>query len=199
MHNRRNLLTYAAVALFALLLPMSTASAQWNDPWWSRNRRQDDRYGRGYDQRGLRDAIRRVADRSDDFQDRLDSALDHSRYDDTRREDRINNIGREFRDAARRLRDRYRENDPYRSQSEARQLLSIASRIDRFLSRNRLDSRVEGEWNRLRYDLNVIANAYGMGYGGRDGYYGRDDDYRRDRRDRRNDDRRLPGGWRWPF
>lgn len=192
MDYRRKLFTFAAAAFIALLLPLFTASAQSNDPWWSRGRNRDDRYNRHYNSRALREAVRRVEERSDDFQDRLDSALDRSRYDDTQREDRINGVGREFRDAARRLRDRFRENDIYRSESDARQLLRIASRIDRFLSRNRLDGRVISEWSRMRSDLNLIADAYNF----RNGGYDRDDDYRRNRPNRRFPNDR---GWRWPF
>ncbi|HYP52381.1 MAG TPA: hypothetical protein VEQ42_02510, partial [Pyrinomonadaceae bacterium] len=122
-----------------------------------------------------------------------------SRYDDSRREDNMNGVARQFRDAARRLRSRFNERDPYRSESEARQLLQIGTRIDRFISRQRLDSRTVSEWNNIRYQLNIIGNAYGY-RDNNDGYYRNDrnrrnDDYRRDRRnDRRND-----GNWRWPF
>ena len=180
MTNRRiTLLTLAAALLVTLLVPATDVSAQSNDPWWGRIRRDrwhDDRYGR-YDYRALRDAIRRVDDRSDDLENRLDDALDRSRYDDTRREDRINNFGREFRSAARRLRDRFNERDPRRSESEARQLLQIASRLDRFLDRNRLDGRVESEWNNISSSLRLIADAYNIRYNDRD--YGRGRNNRR--------------------
>ncbi|HEX8474285.1 MAG TPA: hypothetical protein VF666_09660 [Pyrinomonadaceae bacterium] len=181
MTNRRIFSTVVAAAFVALLLPVLTASAQSNEPWWSRGRNRDnDRYGRGYDYRGLRDAIRRVEDRSDDFENRLDSALDRSRYDDTYREDRINQAGRDFRTAASRLRNRFNERDLNRSQSEARELLQVAARIDRFLSRNRLDGRVESEWSRMRSDLRLIADAYNIRFN--NGGYGRD----------RNNGRRWP-------
>jgi hypothetical protein len=201
-NRRRNLLSFAFAALVALLLPALDASAQ--VPTWGRNRDYGNDRHYGYDTRGLRDAIRRVESRSDDFQNHVDRALDRSRYDDTRREDRINDIAREFRNASQRLRSRFNERDINRSSNEARQLLQIASRIDRFMSRNRLDSRAESEWSQMRSDLRVIANAYriGMNDSYDDGYYrrGQNDDYRRDRqrdndRNRRNNDR----GWRWPF
>ncbi|HVF29088.1 MAG TPA: hypothetical protein VM943_12655, partial [Pyrinomonadaceae bacterium] len=155
------------------------ASAQ-NGPWWGqgrdrdrdndvyreRNRNRD--YGRnrddyGYDNRSLRDAVHRVEDRSEDFEDHLDSALDRSRYDDSRREDRINEVVKEFRDSSRRLKSRFNNGrDLNRSADEARRLLQISSRIDQFMSRNRLDSRTMSDWSQIRSDLRVIANAYGI-------------------------------------
>jgi hypothetical protein len=196
MTNRRiTLLTVALGALMTLALPMLTTSAQ--EPWWRRgdNNRRDNR-GYGYDYR-LRDAIRNVESRSDDFQGALDRALDRSRYDDSRREDNMNGVARQFRDAARRLRSRFNERDPYRSQSEARELIQVGTRIDRFLSRQRLDSRVVSEWNNIRYSLNVIADAYNLRFDD-DGYYNRGRNNRRNDDYRRND-RRNDGNWRWPF
>lgn len=175
MTNRRKIFpTIIAAALVALFLPVM-ASAQGNyDPWnrnrdYGRNRRNDD-----YINRSLRDSIRRVKDRSDDFRAHLDSAMDRSRYDDTRREDRINNIAREFENAADRLKDRFGDGrDLNRSYNEAQRLLQIGVRIDQIISRNRFDGRVMSDWAQIRQDLRVIANAYGN--------YGGYNDNRRDR------------------
>lgn len=163
MTNRRKKIipTIIATALLALCLPIM-ASAQGNYDPWNRDRRdrRDDRYG--YNQRMLRDSIRRVKDRSDDFRDHLDRAIDRSRIDDTRREDRINDIARDFERAAQRLDDRFDNGrDLNRSANEARRLLEIGTRINQFMSRSRLDGRVQSDWAQIRQDLRVIANAYG--------------------------------------
>ena len=186
MTNRRKIIpTIIATVLVALFLPVM-ASAQGNyDPWnrnrdYGRDRRNDD-----YVNRSLRDSIRRVKDRSDDFRDHLDSALDHSRYDRSRREDRINDVARDFENAADRLKDRFGDGrDLNRSYNEAQRLLQIGVRIDQFMSRNRLDGRVVSDWAQIRQDLRVIANAYGN-------YGGYNDPY--NRRDRRNDTRSRIG------
>jgi hypothetical protein len=202
MTNRLRIIpTIIAAALVALFLPVM-ASAQGNyDPW---NRNRD--YGRngGYNNnRSLRDAIRRVSDRSDDFRDHLDSALDRSRIDDTRREDRINDIAREFENAANRLKDRFNDGrDLNRSAGEARRLLDTGARIDQFISRSRLNGRATSDWAQIRQDLRVISNAYGYNgvyndpyyrgnngsYNRNDGYYGNDDDYRRREEQRRREE-----------
>ncbi|HVG35074.1 MAG TPA: hypothetical protein VM911_18545 [Pyrinomonadaceae bacterium] len=194
MTNRLRIIpTIIAAALVALFLPVM-ASAQGNyDPW---NRNRDNRYG--YNNRTLRDSIRRVSDRADDFRDHLDSALDRSRIDDTRREDRINNIAGDFENAADRLRDRFNDGrDLNRSAGEARRLLDIGARIDQFMSRNRVGGRAVSDWAQIRQDLRVISNAYNYNgvyndpyYRGNDGYYGNDDYRRREEQRRREEEQR---------
>ncbi len=200
-NRRMTVLTVVAAALISMLLPV-IASAQASEPWWRRGRDRDvyrdrnrdrdyerDRYG--YNRNALRDAVNRVEDRSEDFEGRIDRALDRSRYDDTRREDRINEVAKEFRDSSRRLKSRFNDGrDLNRSADEARRLLQIASRIDNFMSRNRLDSRAVSDWSQIRSDLRVIASAYGIRT--------RDYDYNRGRG---TYDQRQPNnrGTRWPY
>lgn len=184
MTNRLKLIpTLIAAAIVALCLPIMASAQGGYDPWWNRDRdyrrdRRDDDYRYGY--RTLRDSIRRVRDRSDDFRDHLDSALDRSRIDDTRREDRINEIAREFERAAHRLDNRFDNGrDLSRSADEARRLLEIGARIDQLMARARFrDGRVQSDWAQIRQDLRVIANAYGS-YGYGNGPYGRRGDNRR--------------------
>jgi len=193
----------AAVALTLLLLP-AAASAQsiWDilrdrsrdraehDEDYRRRRRGDGDYGRrdgrlnDYERRVLRDAARRLSDRSRSFQRHLDSNLDRSRHDDTRREDNINDAARDFRNTANRFRDEAGDSrDLYRSRDEARQLFQSAARVERSLRRVRLDSRTANDWAQIRADLRTVADIYGL----RD--YGYDDGYGRGRN---------RGGYSWP-
>lgn len=194
MTNRRKIITTVfGAALMALFLPL-IASAQGNYDPWGRDRRDRD-YGRNgprYDNRTLRDAARRLDDRSGDFQRHLDSALDRSRYDNTRREDNINQLAGEFRNAAGRFRNRVGDGrDNYRGADEANRLLQLGSRINRVIGRLRLDSRSASDWSQISQDLRLIANIYGNGRN--DGYYGRDDGNRgNDRRDNNDWWRRFP-------
>lgn len=212
--RRFNVPAFAAVALTLLLMP-AAASAQsvWDvlrDRARDRaerdedyRRRRDDVYRRrrdgrldDYERRVLRDAAHRLNDRSRSFQRHLDSALDRSRYDDTPREDRINETARVFRQAADRFKDEAGDSrDLSRSQDEARQLLQAASRVERSLRRIRLDSRASHDWAQIRTDLRTVADIYGLrlrDYDYDDGYYRngrRDDDYGRNRN---------RGGYPWP-
>ena len=206
MTNRRfTLLAFAAVTLATALAP-ATAGVQtiWDrirdraeqerrrddrDPDWRRDRRDDDRYGRrggrlsDYERRRLRDLADRIEDRSRDLQRDVDRLLDNSRYDGSRREDRINNEARDLRNAAQRFRSVAGDsNDLYRSRDEAQRLLHEASRLGRMLGRLRVDSRTSSDWNQLRHDLRTVADIYGLRFNDNGGFYGRDDDWRRDRR-----------------
>lgn len=194
MNNRRTILTVIATALLALCLPV-LAAAQGS---YGRGR-NDGYYGR-YDGRSLRDAARRVHDRSRDFQRHIDEALDRSRYDDTRREDRINDAARDFRNAASDFRNAIGDGrNLNRGANEAQRLLQLGSRIDRFISRNRLDSRSASDWAQIRQDLRLIANAYSHRYDD-DDYYRRNGGYRRDDdRYRRRRDSDAPWWQRVPL
>ncbi|HEX5708719.1 MAG TPA: hypothetical protein VFX96_15575 [Pyrinomonadaceae bacterium] len=196
MTNRRNLLfSFAAALLFALV---STAHVSAQEPWWrGGNDRRDDGYRRsGYlseqQRRFLRDTARRINDRSRSFQRNLDRALDASRHDDTRREDRVNDEVREFREAAERFRERAGDDrDLSRSVGEARTLLQTASRIDRVVSRLRLDARTRSDWQQIRADLRTVADIYNLRTG--------DFDNDRDGRGRGRGRGSNNGNWRWPF
>ena len=223
MINRRTtILNISAALLFVFCLP-AVASAQWDrdrdyrrdrDRDYRRDRRDDGYYGNNrngnYDTRYLRDVAERVKDNARNLERSVDRLLDNSRVNGTRREDRINNEVREFRQAADRFRSRVGNNgnDRNRGYQEAQYLMRAANNTERMLSRLRVDSRTYSDWRQIKQDLRTIANAYGMRYDGYDdGYYrgnngGYDprydprNDRNRDRdRDGRDDNwwRRLPG------
>jgi hypothetical protein len=163
-----------------LSLPI-VASAQWRD-----NRRNDDYYGNSGYNRNLQGTIRNLKNRAERFERQIDRELDRSRYDGRRQEDRINDVARDFANAVDRLDGEYDNRRDYNSsRDEAQRVLQLGSQIDRVISRARLSYNVQNEWNRIRQDLQVLANAYG-------GYY---NDNNNNRRNRRNDNGRN----RFPF
>lgn len=186
MAARRTLIPTVILAAFIVLfLPAFAAAQGGNDPWWrdrdygrGRDRRNDDNYGR-YDRNRVRDSARRVESLSNRFVSDLDRSLDRSRVNGTNREDRINDQARDFSIAADRFRNRVGDaRDLNRSINEARNLLQIAARVDRIMSRLRFDSRTESTWVQIRQELRVIADAYGFrngdfGYGNGGGRGGR--------------------------
>jgi hypothetical protein len=194
MTNRRTLgFSILAAAILALCLPaLAAAQGGYGYPDYGRNRNGD--YGR-YDERYVRDSIHRLDRLAKDFERDLDRALDHSRVDGTRREDRINAQGHDFRRAVSNLKSSYGNGrDLGRSRDEAQRVLQEAQQFDRIGRLRNVDSRVTSEWSQIQSELRIISNAYGLGYGGYNngGYYpGRNDDYRRNNR---NNDwwRRIP-------
>jgi hypothetical protein len=199
MTNRRTLIpTLFAAALIALSLP-ALAAAQGGYGTYNGSDGRD-RNG-NYDQRRLRDSTRRLKDLSRDFERHLDSALDHSRYDDSRREDRINDVARDFHNAADSLKDSADDGrNLNRSSGEARRVLQLGSQLDRFMERNRLDGRVTSDWSRIRQELRLIADAYGFNWSDFDDRYYNNDNRRRDdydyrRRNNSNNNRRSNYPW----
>ncbi|MBA3319874.1 MAG: hypothetical protein H0T45_00310 [Pyrinomonadaceae bacterium] len=203
--RRTQTLTLFAMLLVLLGLP-ALAPAQSNDPWWGRGRddnrrdrrrdndddwyedRRDDRRSNNYDSRTLRDAAKRVQDRSKSLERDVDRLLDRSRVNGTNREDRINNEVRQFRETAERLRDRVGDGrNVNRSAGEARQLLQAADRVERLLGRIRVDSRTYADWREIKRDLRTIADIHGLRFDDSDNYYRRSGGY--DPRDDRNRDR----------
>ena len=186
MNRFKNLITVFAFSLMFLALP-TIASAQWRD----RDRDRDDDYNnRGRYNRNLQSTIKNLKNRSREFSRRLDRELDRSRYDDRNREDRLNNLAEDFRRAAERLDREYDNRGDYRnSEDEARRVIQLGQQLDNALNRSRLGYNVQGDWNRIQQDLNVLANAYG--------YNNRNNRNNRTNRNTRNDDwrNRLPLPW----
>lgn len=214
----RKLATGFAIALFAFGTA-GAANAQYGgyDPYGRNDRyeRRDDRYGRNNNRnsnRALSDAIKRIEKNSNAFNDRLDGALDRSRYNGSRREDRIDELSGQFEDTADELEERFANGNGNRfneSRATAQRLVQLGSRLDRFVSNNRLDGRVESLWFSIRRDLDYVGNAFGVrrGYDNNGSYdpYGNDrgnDRYdprypnnnRRDRYEPRDNRRRTRAG-----
>lgn len=201
MTNRRTLkFTIFAAAILALCLPaLAAAQGGYGYPDYGRNR--DDDYYRGngnygrYDERYLRDSIRRLDRLAKDFERDLDRALDHSRVNGTQREDRINAQGHDFRRAVGNLKSAFGNGrDLNRSRDEAQRVLQEARQFDRIGRSRAIDSRVASEWSQIQQELSIISDAYGLGYGGYNngGYYPNDRNYPNNRN--RNNDwwRRIP-------
>jgi len=185
MNSRRTMsFSIFAGALLALCLPI-VATAQW-DRYPDNGR---DRNNRRYDERYLRDSIHRLDRLAKDFEKEVDRALDRSRRDGTRAEDRINAEAKQFRDAAGDLKSRFGNGrDLNRSRNEAHRVLQEARQLDRIGFGRYNNNRLSSIWSNIRRELNVIANAYGSyGYG--------DGDYRRDRNRRDDDWRRTNDDW----
>jgi opacity protein-like surface antigen len=187
MTNRHTLrFSIFAAAVLALCLP-ALAAAQWGQYPDNRYPNSNGGYGR-YDERYLKDSVKRLDNLSKDFERDMDRALDHSRADGTRREDQINSVVHDFRRAVSDLKSRVGNGrDLNRSYNEAQRVMSLADQVDRFGTR-RLDSRTASEWSQIQSELRNISDIYGIGYRGRNG-----DIYDRNRNNRNNDWwRRIP-------
>jgi len=201
-----------AAAILALCLPMLTAAQRTYDPYgrnrdygrdgdYRRDRGYNDGYGR-YDDRYLRDSIRRLDRLSRDFASDLDRELDNSREEGSRHEDHLNADAKRFRRAVIDLRNAFNERNLDSSADEAHRVLDAASHLEDMSSHHFDNYRLVSEWSQISQELSVISEAYGdqgENHGENRNRRRSDDDYRRndDYRNRtRNNDwlRRIP----WP-
>jgi len=162
MTNRRTLsFSILAAAVLALCLPvLAAAQGGYGYPDYGRNRN----YGR-YDERYLKDSINRLDRLSKDFERHLDRALDHSRVNGTRREDQMNAQGHDFRRAVGNLKSSFGNGrDLYRSRDEAERVLQEAQQFDRIGRGRGFDNRVASDWSQIQRELQIISDAYGIGY-----------------------------------
>ena len=213
MNRRKLTLSIFAAATLALCLPILAAAQRTYDPWGrdrdyqqdrdyrrDRDRGYDDGYGR-YDDRYLRDSIRRLDRLSRDFDRDLDRELDRSREDGTRHEDHLNADAKKFRRAVVDLKNAFNERNLDSSADEAHRVLDAASHLEDLSSHHFYNGRLASEWSQITQELSVISEAYGT-EGVNHGENNRNrrrsnDDYRRndDYRNRNNDWlRRIP----WP-
>src|SRR5205085_9639573 len=135
----KNLVTTAAFALLILGVP-AIASAQYGgygngqyDPYGRNNGGYNNgQYGNYGDMRSI---VRDLKTRSRDLTHQLDRDLDHSRYNGTRREDEINNLANEFRNAVNRLSDSNNNYGNYgRRDDRVDRVMNLGSQLDRALS-----------------------------------------------------------------
>lgn len=112
--------------------------------------------------RAIRQILNRIDNRTNQFRNSLDAALDRSRIDGTRREDNINQFVQDFDNAVESLRDRF--NNRTETTADVENVLNIATRIDNFMRRNRLATTAQNDWVSLRSDVNQLAAAYNINW-----------------------------------
>jgi ERCC4-type nuclease len=112
----------------------------------------------------VEELIHRIEEQSDVFRKSLDSALDKSRLDGTRREDDINSFVRDFYKETKQLHDHFDSHKSTASDVEA--VLNRAGQIDQFMRRNRLksDRDAQREWLSLRVNLDALARLYNVNW-----------------------------------
>ena len=104
--------------------------------------------------------LRRIEKQADRFRSSIDSALDHSRLDGTRREDNLNEFVKDFDKEVKRLHDRFADHKSVAA--DVQSVMDRAARIDEFMAHNRLNGKAQDEWSRLRANLDELSQAYSV-------------------------------------
>jgi hypothetical protein len=110
----------------------------------------------------MKDLLKRMDKQAATFRSSLKHALEHSRFDDSKAEDRINDFVKGFEEATERLKHKY--NDKSSASSEVEEVLRRAARIDGFMTRHQLSDRAERDWAGLRRNLDLLAEAYNVSW-----------------------------------
>lgn len=107
--------------------------------------------------------INRVEDRVDNFVANYDKALDRSRLDGSSRENWLMNRARDLERATDELAREFDRRDAWiENKDETRRCLNIASDIDRNMRNYRYGAAAEGNWARVRFELNTLADVYNL-------------------------------------
>ena len=105
----------------------------------------------------------RIEQQSDRFRSALDSSLDKSRLNGSREEDDINRFVKEFYEQTKTLRDHF--DDRKSTSADVQAVLDRAASIDSFMRRNRMRNNTAArEWERLRTDLDELAQVYNVSW-----------------------------------
>lgn len=138
-----------------------------------RDQRRRNRGGNngGYNQ-NLRSTIVNLKNRSKQFEKRIDREFRNDRNNRNNRNrggwfgsNNLENLTNRFSDAVKRLEKDYDNRRDYNSSSnEVRQVLNLGSQIDRELSRSRANYSLRNDWNKIKQDLRVLAQAYNLRY-----------------------------------
>lgn len=210
MNRIKTFITVSALSLTVLMLP-AIASAQYggygnggNYP--NGNGGYYPNGNGGYGNNGyygdMRSTVKNLKNRAKDFQRQLDRDLDNSRYNGSRREDELNDLARDFRNAVGNLdsddfrNDRYGRNN--NNSNDLNRVFNVASQIDRRIGGryNNMSYNSQNIWNSIRYDLQALGyNGRGNNGGWNNGGWGNGRN--------RNGNGNGNGGWNrpswWPF
>ena len=108
--------------------------------------------------RQVQTVIDRIENRTNSFKNTIDTTLDNSRLDGTRREDSIDSLVSNFEEATNRLRDNFGSRKS--TSGDVQDVLRKAAVLNRFVSINRLSRNSQNQWNLVRKDLNTLAGYY---------------------------------------
>ena len=113
-------------------------------------------------EKNVKALLGRLENHADRFRSSLASALDRSRFDDSKTEDNINRFNKDFENATDRLKDRFSDNRS--AEGIVREILGHGASINSFVFRNVTNERAREDWLAVRGDLDELARNYGVAW-----------------------------------
>ena len=104
--------------------------------------------------------LQRIERSTNTFRNSLNIALVNQRVDQTRPQNDINNFEPDLGSAIDQFKSRFATRQA--GTADVQNILQKASLVNGFMSRNRLNTRVQNNWAAVRTDLNALATAYGI-------------------------------------
>lgn len=147
-----NLTAIFAAAVFSLaVLAMPSASFA------------QGRYANQYSKAQIGQIISSLESSSSKFKSDFDRAMDRSQYNGTRDEDRFNGYIKSFNDEVVELRREYnRKNNWWDIRDEVRDVIEDAGPVNNMMNSISFRRNLERQWNRLRNDINKLADTFDM-------------------------------------
>lgn len=128
-----------------------------------------DAYGQGrwaerYTRADVNNIIRRLENSSDRFREDFDRAMDDSAWNGTPNEDRYNRTVKDYENAVDDLRENFDRNDSWwQSRSRVTTVVNRARPVNTMINVLPFRRNLERQWNRMRGDLNTLADTYDIG------------------------------------
>ncbi|MCP9493912.1 MAG: hypothetical protein MSG64_05570 [Pyrinomonadaceae bacterium MAG19_C2-C3] len=111
----------------------------------------------------VKQVLRRIEERADEFDDSLEIALDSSRLDGSPAEDQVLTLVHNFEEETDELRDRA-NNRPGGGivAADVEALMKRALEIEKFMDSNQLTPRANRDWAQVKVNLDELAQAYNV-------------------------------------
>ncbi len=109
--------------------------------------------------RQVNSILQRIERSTNTFRNSLNLALVNQRVDQTRPQNDINTFEPDLGSAIDQFKNRFATRQA--GTADVQNILQKASLVNGFMSRNRLNTRVQNDWAVVRTDLNALATAYG--------------------------------------
>ena len=128
------------------------------------------RYVGRYSRADVSRIINRLEQSSDAFRRDFDRAMDNSSINGTNAEERFNRNVADYENSLDRLRREYdRQDNWWESRANVQNVIRDAEPVNRMMNTIAFRRQLENRWNRMRTDLNTLADTYdlpGIGGGG---------------------------------
>jgi hypothetical protein len=120
------------------------------------------RYANVYSRAQVDGFVRQLENSSDTFYNNFRREVDNSGLNSSTRRT-YNSYATQFENAVDRLRSRFDSNDSWwESRNEVQNMISNSRNLNTTMNNASFRRRIEGEWNRLRNDINRLADTYDL-------------------------------------